>query len=153
LLVEVQEPTDFSVLLEWEGYDIEADAGHLGLGFDQALQCVDRAAWDGGRIENLRRERRTGRSIRPGVDWLFPEAADTFFAAERLHPDPVSVLDPAFSVVVVVSGKGVLEPEHAAPIEVQAGRTLLIPYAAGQCTLQGDTTAIRCRPPEPANAS
>jgi mannose-6-phosphate isomerase len=147
LLVEVQEPTDFSVLLEWEGYDIEPAAGHLGLGYDQALRCVDRTSWDARRIEDLRRARREGRAVRPGVDRLFPEAADAFFAAERLRPDPVSVLDPAFSIVVVVAGAGVLEAEHADPVDVRAGHTLLIPYAAGHCTLRGDTTAIRCRPP------
>ena len=46
LLVELQEPTDFSVLLEWEGFAIDGRAeGHLGLGFDVALGCVDRAGW------------------------------------------------------------------------------------------------------------
>ena len=148
LLVEVQEPTDFSVLLEWEGYDIDGSAGHLGLGFDQALRCVDRGSWDAGRIEDLRRARREGRGVRPGVDRLFPEAADVFFAAERLRPDPVSVLDPGFSVVVVQHGTGVLEAEHGGTIEVHAGDTLLLPYAAGPCALRGTTTAIRCRPPE-----
>jgi mannose-6-phosphate isomerase len=148
LLVEVQEPTDFSVLLEWEGYDIDASAGHLGLGFDQALGCVDRGSWDSGRIEDLRCARREGRGVRPGVDRLFPEAADAFFAAERLRPDPVSVLDPSFSVVVVLSGRGTLETESGETLGVESGDTLLVPYAAGACTLRGDVTAVRCRPPE-----
>jgi mannose-6-phosphate isomerase len=147
LLVEVQEPTDFSVLLEWDGFDIAAEAGHLGLGFDQALACVDRASWDADRIEDLRRARRAGRDVRPGADRLFPEAADAFFAAERLRPGPVSVLDPAFSVVVVTSGAGTLAAEHGEPLDVRAGHTLLVPYAAGRCELRGDATAIRCRPP------
>jgi mannose-6-phosphate isomerase len=147
MLVEIQEPTDFSVLLEWDGYDIDGEAGHLGLGFDQALRCVDRSSWDDRRLDDLRRARRTGRGVRPGVDRLFPEAADAFFAAERLRPDPDAVLDPAFSVVVVVAGTGVLEPEHGDTVEVGAGTTLLVPYASGHCTLRGDLTAIRCRPP------
>jgi mannose-6-phosphate isomerase len=148
LLVEVQEPTDFSVLLEWEGYDVDASAGHLGLGFDQALGCVDRGSWDSGRIEDLRRARREGRDVRPGVDRLFPETADAFFAAERLRPDPVSVLDPAFSVVVVLSGEGTLKTGVGETLGVGAGDTLLVPYAAGECALHGDVTAVRCRPPE-----
>jgi mannose-6-phosphate isomerase len=146
LLVEVQEPTDFSVLLEWDGYDIDGEAGHLGLGFDQALRCVDRASWDERRLGGLRATRRHGRRVRPGTDRLFPEIADEFFAAERVRPDPVGVLDPAFSVVVVVEGAGVLAPEHGRPVEVGAGATLLVPYASGHCTLRGDLTAIRCRP-------
>ncbi|MDN3359839.1 hypothetical protein [Actinomadura sp. DC4] len=148
LLVEVQEPTDYSVLLEWEGFAVDGEAdGHLGLGFDQALTCVDRTSWDTARIEDLRRARRAGRGVRPGVDRLFPELADAFFAAERLRPDPVSVLDPAFAVVVVLTGAGTLEAEHGDPVEVSAGDTLLVPYAAGSCALRGDVTAIRCRPP------
>jgi mannose-6-phosphate isomerase len=148
LMVEIQEPTDYSVLLEWEGYDIEREAGHLGLGFEQALRCVDRTSWDSGRLDDLRRARRSGRDVRPGVDRLFAEVADAFFAAERLRPSPVSVLDPAFSVVVVIDGAGTLEAEHGDPVAVRAGDTLLVPYAAGECTLRGDTTAIRCRPPQ-----
>ncbi len=150
LLVELQEPTDLSVLLEWDGYAIEGTAdGHLGLGFDQALTCVDRRAWDAARIEDLRRARRGGRGVRPGVDRLFPERADAFFAAERLRPDPVSVLDPGFSIVVVLTGAGTIEAEYGDPASVRAGDTLLVPYAAGRCVLRGDATAIRCRPPEP----
>lgn len=147
LVVEVQEPTDFSVLLEWDGYDVDADAGHLGLGFDTALACVDRAGWDERRIGALRDARRAGRGVRPGVDRLFPEVADPFFAAERVRPDPVGVLDPCLSILVITSGSGVLESERGDRLDVRAGRTLLVPYAAGRCTLRGDLTAIRCRPP------
>ena len=126
LLVEIQEPTDYSVLLEWEGYAIDgAAAGHLGLGFDQALACVDRTSWDSIRIGDLGRARRSGCAVRPGVDRLFPEIADAFFAAERLRPDPVSVLDPAFSIVVVLGGAGTLAAEHGA-----TGRGACRPHAA-----------------------
>jgi mannose-6-phosphate isomerase len=38
LLAELQEPTDLSVLLEWEGFAIDGRRdGHLGLGFELAL--------------------------------------------------------------------------------------------------------------------
>jgi len=148
LLVEVQEPTDYSVLLEWDGYDIDGPSqGHLGLGFDQALQCVDRSAWSPARIQQLSCSRTAGRQIRPGVDRLFPESADEFFAAERLHPNPVSVLDPAFSIIVVVTGRGVVTGERFDRLPVGRGDTLLIPYGAGACTLEGDVQAIRCRGP------
>lgn len=66
-----------------------------------------------------------------------------------LRPGPVGVLDPAFSIVVVLSGSGTLETEHGGTIEVRSGQTILIAYAAGHGTLRGDTTAIRCRPPLP----
>ncbi len=147
LLVELQEPTDLSVLLEWEGYDVDAAAGHLGLGFDQALRCVDRHAWDTESITALRQARQEGQNVRPGVDRLFPESADDFFAAERIRPAPTGVLDPAFSVLVIVDGAGTLETEHGTPTEVRAGQTFLVPHAAGNGVLRGMLTAIRCRPP------
>ena len=147
LLVEVQEPTDFSVLLEWEGFAIDGPAtGHLGLGYDQALGCVDRSGWGAERLNELGRAGRSTSDDRPGVHRLFPELADEFFAAERLRPDPVSVLEPAYSVVTVTAGAGTVTGEHGPPTPVKAGDTLLIPYAAGWCTLRGDATAVRCKP-------
>ncbi|BCB77787.1 class I mannose-6-phosphate isomerase [Phytohabitans flavus] len=142
-LVEVQEPTDFSILLEWEGFTDGPDAGHLGLGYDVALSCVDRQAWTPDRIDSLRGTRA---SDRPGVRSLFPDLADPFFAAERLCPDPVSELEPAFSIVVVTVGTAELVPEHAPPLTVRAGDTALLPYGAGRCTLRGQAEAIRCKP-------
>jgi mannose-6-phosphate isomerase len=147
LLVEVQEPTDLSVLLEWTGYDIDgASAGHLGIGFDAALRCVDRTAWSEARLRDLGRSRQgDGRAPRPGVERLLPPAADGYFTAERLRPRPHSVLEPAFSVLVVTAGAGHLSTAHDDRIEVRAGTTLVVPFAAGACTLHGDTEAVRLR--------
>lgn len=148
LLVEVQEPTDFSVLLEWEGFAIDGPAeGHLGLGYDVVIQCVDRAAWAGDRLDALRRPRPSADVDRPGVHRLLPVAADRFFTAERLLPDPVAVLEPAFSVVVVTAGAAALEPEHGRAVDVHAGHTALIAHAAGRCVLRGAADAVRCKPP------
>ena len=105
---------------------------------------MDRGSRD---VEGLRRARRDGRGVRPGVDRLFPESADSFFAAERIRPAPTGDLDPAFSVVVVAEGSGTLSTEHGGTMDVRSGQTLLIPYAAGPGTLTGDLMAIRRRPP------
>ena len=145
LLVEVQEPTDLSVLLEWDGFPL-AGPGHLGLGYDLALTCVDRSGWGPDRLADLRRSRS---AERPSVTRLFPESADPFFAAERLHPDPTSALEPAFSVLVITAGSGVLDAEHQPAVPVHAGQTLLIPFAAGQCALRGTVEAVRCKPAQP----
>ena len=134
LLVEVQEPTDFSVLLEYEGFALDGPAeGHLKLGYDLALQCVDRGTWTRERIAELR-----------GVDRPLPPAADPFFTVERLRPG--DRLDAAFSVLVVTAGAGTLrgDQDEAA---VRRGETLLIPYAAGELGLAGDVEAIRLSAP------
>lgn len=50
-LLELQQPEDLSILLEWEGFAIDGAAeGHLGLGFDRALAAVNRGA---RRVEEL----------------------------------------------------------------------------------------------------
>jgi mannose-6-phosphate isomerase len=128
LLVEAQEPTDFSVLLEYEGFGL-AD-GHLGLGYDLALQCVDRAAWSPSRLDTLR-----GSATR-----LLPEAADEFFGARRLSGG--DRVEAGFSVLVVVAGEGRLTGEKD-DLPVRRGDTLLIPYAAGPLHLNGRLEAIR----------
>jgi len=149
-LVELQEPTDLSVLLEWEGFDVDgARDGHLGLGFDVALRCVDRSGWGKERLDRLRTSREGGRDARPGVDVLFPAEADSFFRAERIRPRDASPLSPGFSVLVMTQGAGRLEFGTAGSLEVARGDTVLVPFAAGDCRLVGSLEAVRCMPPHP----
>ncbi|GAA4573747.1 class I mannose-6-phosphate isomerase [Micromonospora coerulea] len=144
-LVEVQEPTDFSVLLEREGFPVSESSAYLGLGMDEALACVDRGAWNEGRLADLSRARRDARQGRQGVERLFPEQADEFFAAERLRPDPVSDLDEGFSIIVMLSGHGSLRYAEGT-LPITAGDTMVVPFGAGRCELRGELEAIRCRP-------
>jgi mannose-6-phosphate isomerase len=124
LLVEIQEPTDFSVLLEYEGFGL-AD-GHLGLGYDLALECVDRGGWPQSRLEGLRGT----------ASSLLPAAADEFFSARRVHGG--DRIQQGFSILVVVGGQGRL-----GDTPVRHGDTVLIPYAAGELPLDGQVEAVR----------
>ena len=129
-VIELQEPTDFSVLLEWRGFDIDGPvAGHLGLGFGVALGCLDVTAWSPQRLSTL---------VAPAGP-LSP-AANAYFRAER-H-DGVSELDPGFSIVVVVAGHGALGGD-----EIRAGQTWVVPFSAGTLQLTGGAEIVRCRPP------
>jgi len=147
-LVELQEPTDFSVLLEWEGFDLDGPAdGHLKLGYDLALQCVDRSGWGQERLEALRRRAREEGDPQDGVRPLLVPAAEPFFRAEGLSvPGPLT-LDAAFAILVVLSGGGRLRTEHGGEVELARGHTLLVPHAAGRSELSGRLEAVRCRPP------
>src|SRR5206468_3373772 len=81
-LIELQEPTDFSMLMEWRGFELDGRAeGHLGLGFDVALSCVDRSGQGAERLRELR-------SAGAGARGLFPAESERFFRAERLLPRP-----------------------------------------------------------------
>jgi mannose-6-phosphate isomerase len=136
LLLELQEPTDFSVLLEWDGFALTADDASLGLPLELALECVDR-----GRCNDVSLDQLRGSSDAIGT--LVPAVAEQFFIAERLG---TSKLEAGFSILVITSGAGELSPELGQPMQIRNGQTLLIPHAAGECVMSGDITAIRCRP-------
>ena len=148
LIAELQEPTDFSLLLEWRGFDIDGERdGHLGLGFDLALQAVDRAGWDAARLARLR-ARAVGDYPRQP---LLPAEAAPFFRAEQIGPG--AGCEPSFAVLVVTAGSGEVRSEHGRPLPVRRGDTVLVPHAAGRTDLTGDARAVRCLPPDPAAGS
>jgi mannose-6-phosphate isomerase len=150
LLVELQEPTDLSVLMEAEPFGLAEDpAIHLGLGWDRALEALDRSPWDDARLRAV-----TGRPARPadgrtGVGVLLPADADPYFRAELLEPAPVAELDPGFAILVVLDGDGRLETEDGGELALARGATALVPHGAGAARLTGPVTALRCRPPDP----
>jgi mannose-6-phosphate isomerase len=151
-LVELQEPTDFSVLLEWSGFAVDGRAdGHLGLGFDLALQAVDRSGWGPEALARLRGGRRDGRHARPGVEQLLPPEADPFFRAERLRPAAAGLarFEQGFCILVVVDGAGRLQTEAGGSLDLRRGDTVLVPFAAGPGAVSGGVEVIRCLPPDP----
>lgn len=148
LLLELQEPTDLSVLVEWRRFDVTSGAEHLDLGWDVALQAVDRKPTDPGALvvrpaagpapEPARRAR------------LLPPAADPYFRAEHIQPAGGEVAcEPSFAIVVALAGAGALRTERGDELLLQAGATALIPHAAGATTLTGDLDLVRCLPPDP----
>jgi mannose-6-phosphate isomerase len=139
LVVELQEPTDLSILLEWRDFALGPDDAFLGLPADEALACVGRQACPPERLAALR-----GRSLNQASGSLLPDAADPFFVAERVGAG--AVLGAAYSVLIVSGGSGVLRTEAAPDVPLRRGSTLVIPFAAGPGTLTGDVTAVRCSP-------
>jgi mannose-6-phosphate isomerase len=135
LLLELQEPTDFSILLESKGFT-DPDDGHLGLGYDTALRAVDRESWSPEKLARLHVD----------GDRILPPAADPFFRAEWCRGRS-SRLEAGFGVLVVTEGAGELRTAAGASVPLETGSTTLIPYAAGECTVDGELTAIHCRPP------
>jgi mannose-6-phosphate isomerase len=131
LIVELQEPTDLSICLEWTGFELTEDECHLGLGWERALQPLDRSAWSEERVAAIR-----GKQL--------PAAAAPYFRAERVRGG--ATLDAGFSVLLGLGGEGSL-----GGVGVKRGTALLIPYAAGPLELTGDVEAIRCRPPDPSS--
>lgn len=144
-VVEVQEPTDFSVLLEWRGFDIDgATDGHLGLGFDVALGAIRRDALDAATVDRLVR-RAADRDARPAL----PDAAEPYFRAWSVTPGELPVTVPAsFSVVIVVDGAGTVAWSGGYRT-IDRGDAFVAPHGAGELTFDGRVTAVVAQPPDP----
>jgi mannose-6-phosphate isomerase len=149
-VVELQQPTDFSVLLEWDSFPIDGRTdGHLGLGYGLALDCVDRSAWDQARLAALHGTASAAQDTT--VASVFPAAAGPYFAAQRIRPGGCPVTTgPGFAILIVLSGQGLLHTEQGGDLALRRGMTILVPYAAGGSELSGDCELIRCLPPDGA---
>lgn len=146
-LAELQEPSDFSMLMEWKPYGLDGGRDcSLGLDFEVALACVNRAAVGGAELDALI-ERETSSGPRPR---LLPVASAPFFRAERFDgaAGPIA-LDPGFSVLIGLRGRGQLQTEEGATFELRRGTTVVVPYGAGQTRVTEDVSVLRCRPPAP----
>jgi mannose-6-phosphate isomerase len=141
LLVELQEPADWSVILEWRGFPLGPADATPGLPLAEALACVTRQACPPERLRTLR-----GRRLTAAGGSLLPDAADPFFVAERVDSRAGRHLAAGYSVLIVTEGTGMLGTEAGSPIGIKHGSTVVIPHAAGPCTLAGHLQAIRCRP-------
>lgn len=143
LLVELQEPEDLSILVEWTGFAIDGrSAGHLGVGFETALGAVETRARSTAEIEHL--VHRHG-----DVTALLPPEADPFFRLERIVVDAPTRLARGFAVVVVLDGDVTITARDAAPEHLRSGSTFLVPHAAGAVLSEGRGVVLVCRPPLP----
>ncbi|MDQ7802580.1 class I mannose-6-phosphate isomerase [Amycolatopsis sp. A133] len=147
-VVELQQPTDFSLTIEWRDFLASPEKGHLGLGFDTAIEALDTSGWDTDRLETI--IKRTAGDRSSTVD-LLAGGSERFFRADQLRTDEATTLslDPSFAVLVVLDGEGTLRTEHGGEYALAKGDTYVVPFDAGQTELSGTATVIRCRPPAP----
>ncbi len=149
-VAEVQEPTDLSILLEWEGLAVDgARDGHLGLGFPVALQAVDLSVWTPDDVE--RHVVHTPADTVAGVRTALPPQADPYFRAD--HVDTTGGHDAAvpagFAVLVVLDGAGSLCTADLDPLPLRTGDVAVVPWRAGDWSLAGRLRGVLCRPPAP----
>ena len=141
LLLELQEPTDFSVLLEWDGFALTADDATLGLPRDARARVrrpVALRRGSAGRAAGHARMR-SARCCRPR-----PTTSSSPSECGRAPSTP------DFSVLVVTAGAGELRYADGPALPISRGQTIVIPYSAGAGKLSGGMTAIRCRAGRPA---
>jgi mannose-6-phosphate isomerase len=144
-IVELQEPTDFSVMLEWKNFGLpERHDSQLGMTVERSLQCFNRHRLSADDIAAL--HRRAGEPHKPGLTTLLPPSATPFFQAEEIVVDGSHVVEPAYSILIVLDGVGTLQTAGSS-IDIARGSTVLVPYSAGTTTMRGQLRAIRCLPP------
>ena len=132
LIVELQEPEDLSILLEWSGFELDGERdGHLGVGFDLALTAVNHHAVDAAALIG-----------HAGYGSVFPAEADEFFRLERVAVDGTATLDAGFAILVVTAGE-----VRLGDLVLPRGRTVVVPNAAGAIVLNGSGEVLACRPP------
>lgn len=117
LIAELQEPTDFSIVCEWQGFPIDPDDTHLGMGWDVALGAFDLRAHKPVRV--------------------LPEEAREFFWADD-NPSPAG----RFAIWIVTAGEGEIDGMPA-----RAGDTLAVPAAVDNVRVTGGLEILRCLGP------
>jgi len=136
-VLELQEPTDFSILLEAQDLPLDLDQdGHLGLGYETALQAVHRDATVD--LDSLVRRGQTAGDLMP------PDAAEFFRLSSGDAP-----YEPGFAVVVVIDGDGRFIADDAPGFTVQRGDAVVVAFAAGRWRIDGSAWALVSRPPLP----
>jgi mannose-6-phosphate isomerase len=119
LIAEVQEPTDFSLLCEWQGFPIRPEDAHLGLGWETASEALDL-------------------SPREPILGLPPEARTFFWV------DDLAQRAGRFAMILVVGGEGTIDGRPARP-----GDAFAVPAASEQIDVDGDLRVLRFLAPEP----
>ncbi|HMK97133.1 MAG TPA: class I mannose-6-phosphate isomerase [Acidimicrobiales bacterium] len=154
--LEVQEPTDFSIILETEGFDIDPASAYLGLSREVALSCVQHRALSRSELESLRQAAPSRGDRGLAVEEALPSRSRPYFRVERLLGG-AQRLPASFSIVVGVHGRGLLSGTGW-EIPLHGGQTVLVPWEAGPVSLNGSNgtgnapvEALRCLPPLPTD--
>jgi mannose-6-phosphate isomerase len=149
-LVELQEPTDLSILLEYEGFPgFTLDSALLGLDVSTAVSGLQRRQLTPDQLDFLQSGRRgavDGSGAAATAQQLFPSEGDVFFTAWELAVDGRHALPAGFAVLVVIDGDATLE-SAAGSLALTRGATALIPFGAGPTTIVGTLRGILCAPP------
>jgi mannose-6-phosphate isomerase len=145
-ITELQEPTSFSILAEYEPFGLDERQATLGLGWERALGCFDLVGY---RPDALGVLAPAPRELAAADGWvieqLFPEEAAPFFQAHRLRVSRSWPIDSGtFRILVVLRGEGELTGQFG--IEpIRGGETWLVP-AAVEGELMGGLELLVCLP-------
>ena len=143
-VLELQEPTDLSILLEWDGFAVDGDKdGHLNLGFETALDALQLEPLTDKQQGQIISRFESTQSISHAI---FKSIADDFFRADYLTGDSRRV-EPGFGVFLALAGNGVMKFSNASAIGVNIGDAIVVPHSAGELSIE-NCAGIFSRPPK-----
>jgi mannose-6-phosphate isomerase len=155
-MIEVQEPTDFTVNVEYQygGVQRTEEQCFLGLGFDVGMRCFDYGA---GGMSCVLQNTVTPRTIRQNTksreEMLIGPEQTSYFGASRLVIQPTAVdrdLGGCY-IGIVVQGCGQLLSATSTALPLRTGSAYFVPAASRPHAIQADLhtplTLIRCFPP------
>jgi mannose-6-phosphate isomerase len=140
-LLELQQPEDLSILLEWHGFALDgARDGHLGLGFDLALQAVTTRERSPAELDRWILPAEEGLSI-------LPSESAQYFRLDRHVVNGSVTIEPGFAIIVVEDGEVKLSTAGGHSRRAGRGSTIAAPHGEGWITATGTGTVLVCRPP------
>lgn len=151
-VLEVQEPTDWSILLEWSITTATRDESHLGVGFDTVMGAVSTTAVDANTLGQLIRtspvplETPTASTVRS----VLPKSADPFFRildVSTAEGSPAGDAPAGFAVALLTTGVGELSNGSDA-VPVSRGDVLAVPHDFGTWRFNGQGRVLACLPGE-----
>ena len=141
-VAEVQEPSDFSILLEWSVTTSTREESHLGIGFDAVMPAVSIAKLPQDLLDTLITTSDLTARHDQSVSVLSP-AADWFFTLRHLAPPAggSNSVDAGFAVFVVLSGAGTIIGRNES-VTVHSGEVFAVPHAFGDWRIEGDASVL-----------
>ena len=141
LMVELQEPEDLSILVEWKGFEVDGPRdGHLGLGFPTALTAVDRKGRSDEEMAKLITTATVGSAA--------AKESEEYFVLERVPVSGAQKCAPGFAIMVVLEGTLVLKTDGGDKLDVKRGKTIVMPHGDGGFVLEGEGDVLIARPPQ-----
>lgn len=146
-VAEVQEPSDFSILLEWSVTTATRGDSHLGLGLPLALTATDHRALTAEQLTLLIVDSDPEHTSE-AAQRLLPAAADPFFRLDVLAPSPGTTpgLPAGFAVGLALAGRGEIRSTGGEAVPAERGQVFAVPADFGDWSVSGDLRLIACRP-------
>ena len=130
-MVEVQEPTDFSIVAEWSGFPVSESDASLGRGWEVMLDAFDREPMTEERLDSLHQSPRIVAESAALVETSLVDQPP-FFSASRLVVRGAAKwpFADAFTVGIVLGGSGSVSGAST-QVTLERGVTFVMPAVAG----------------------